>query len=96
MMTKKKKEGLHNRRATVFLLKSGGDQKIKIKKVYTSAEPVSRQFIDYTATKSEFISIACSFVNTIGKSKIAPLKGKIAPNYKNCYNRSSEGRNHPR
>ena len=31
--------------------------------------------------KCEFISIICSVVNNIGKSKIAPLKGKIAPQF---------------
>ena len=43
-----------------------------------SADPLSRQFIEYAATKSEFISIISSVVNNIRKSKIAPLKGKIA------------------
>ena len=49
--------------------------------VFTSANPLSPQFIECVSTKPEFISIVCSVINNIGKSKIASLKDKIAPQF---------------
>ena len=46
-----------------------------------SANPLSQLFIEYVATTSQFISTICVVVNNIGKSKIAPLKNKIAPQF---------------
>ena len=74
-MNEDQKTVLTSVKLLLFPLKTGECQK----KVCSSAESLSLHFIECAATKYEFISIICSVVNNIGKSKIAPLQDKIAP-----------------